>query len=456
MGGYVEQPRFSCALAGQQTVLAIPRALPVVHAGPGCSGKVFAFSATGAGFQGEGYGGGGTVSCTNTGETEVVFGGESKLDQIVGSALRVLDADLFVILSGCTSGLIGDDVEKVARRFAEAGHPVIGAETPGFRGNSYVGHELVVRRIIEEFVGDVTPRVRRGLVNVFASVPPQNPFWRGDLAEIKRLLEGIGLQVNILFGVGSAGVSEWLTLPHAQFSLVLSPWVGLDAADLLRRRYGTPYLHLPYLPVGPELTGAALRRIADFAGLDPGPVEAFIAREEKVFYDYFVSTADFVADYRNMIPSELYAVGDSASVAGTTGFLVNELGFVPERLFVTDDPPRRHQQGIREAVAGLLGDLEEGDPTVRFEIDGRTIQDGIRERLAGSTKALILGSTWEDQLARDTGNLSLHISLPIINDVLIDRSYAGYRGGLRLMEDVYTAIFRAGDIASTTLTRNRR
>ena len=456
MGGYVEQPRFSCALAGQQTVLAIPRVLPVVHAGPGCSGKVFGFSSTGAGFQGEGYGGGGAVSCTNTGETEVVFGGESKLEQIVGSALRVLDADLFVILSGCTSGLIGDDVEKVAHRFAEAGHPVIGAETPGFRGNSYVGHELVVRRLIEELGGDVIPRVRRGLVNVFASVPPQNPFWRGDLAEIKRVLEGIGLQVNILFGIGSGGIAEWRTLPEAQFSLVLSPWVGLDAAELLHRRYGTPYLHLPYLPVGPELTSAALRRIADFAGLDPEPVEEFIAREEGVFYEYFVSTADFVADYRNMIPSELYAVGDSASVLGTTGFLVNELGFVPEGLFVTDDPPRRHQQAIREAAAGLLGDPEDGDPTVHFEIDGRTIQDGIRDRLAGSTKALILGSTWEDQLARDTGNLGLHISLPIINDVIVDRSYAGYRGGLRLMEDVYTSIFRAGDIASTTLTRNRR
>lgn len=456
MGGYIEQPRFSCALAAQQTVLAIPRALPLVHAGPGCSQKVFAFASTGAGFQGEGYGGGGAVGCTNTGESEVVFGGERKLDHVVASAMKVLDGDLFVILTGCTSALIGDDVNEVANRYARDGFPVIAAETAGFRGNSYVGHELVVHEIIDKFVGDVAPRVRPGLVNVFASAPPQDPFWRGDLVEIKRLLRGIGLEVNILFGNTSKGIAEWRDIPNAQFNLVLSPWVGLDAAELARAKYGTPYLHLPYLPVGPKQTSAALRRIAEFAGLPSALVEDFIAGEESLFYDYFISTADFVADYRNMIPSEFYAVGDSAYTVGVSAFLVNELGYVPEGIYITDDPPRHHRAGIRKAVSDLVIDNGDGDLTVHFDIDGGTIQEDIRRRLGGSTKALILGSTWEDYLARETQNLSLHFSLPIVNDVIIDRSYVGYRGGQRLMEDIYASVFRAGDIADTTLTRNNR
>lgn len=456
MGGYIEQPRFSCALAGQQTVLAIPRALPVVHAGPGCSGKVFGFSATSAGFQGEGYAGGSTVSCTNANESDVVFGGEAKLERLVGSALKVLDGDLYVLLTGCTAGLVGDDVVKVASHFAQDGYPVIGADTAGFRGNSYFGHEMVIHEIIDQFVGDVTPRVRPGLVNVFASAPPQDPFWREDLAELKRILQGIGLQVNILFGSESAGVSEWRDLPNAQFNLVLSPWVGLDAAELAREKYGTPFLHLPYLPVGAELTSTALRRVAQFAGLASGPVEEFIAHEEKVFYEYFVSTADFVGDFRNMIPSELYAVGDTGYVVGVASFLVNELGFVPEGLYFTDDPPRRRRKGIRAAVTEVVDDLGDGTVEPQFAIDGRAIQDDIRTRLGGSTKALILGSTWEDFLARETGNISLHLSLPIVNDVVLNRSYAGYRGGVALMEDIYASVFRAGDVASTTLTRNKK
>lgn len=62
----------------------------------------------------------------------------------------------------------------------------------------------------------------------------------------------------------------------------------------------------------------------------------------------------------------------------------------------------------------------------------------------------------EEFLARETGNLSLHLSLPIVNDVVINRSYAGYRGGLQLMEDICAGIFRVGDVAFTTLTRNKR
>ncbi|MDR2211304.1 MAG: hydrogenase [Spirochaetaceae bacterium] len=447
---YIEQPRFSCALAAQQTVLAIPRALPIVHSGPGCVGKTFGFTSYGAGFQGEGYGGGGTVSCTNTNEQDVVFGGEEKLSRFIEGAFKVLKGDLFVVLSGCTSGIVGDDVVQVASTFARRGRPIVGVETSGFRGNNYLGHELVVKGIIQDFVGDPELRVKKGLVNVFSVVPCQNPFWRSDLEEIKRILTAIGLEVNILFGNESGGVEEWKTIPHAQFNLVLSSWVGLQAAELLKEKYGTPYLHIPYLPTGAEETSRVLREIGVFAGLDPARVETVIRREEQRFYGYFVSLADFLADFRNNIPFEVYTIADSSYAAGLSGFLVNELGFVPRGIYITDDPPVQKQGAIEKVFTGLAPDF---DGTVSFQIDGGPIQDDIRKKLGKSNKAVILGSTWEDKLAAENGNLSLHVSLPINNSVIINRSYAGYNGGLRLIEDIYAGIFRKGNIASTTQTQ---
>ena len=115
MANTISQPRYTCALGAQQTVLAIPGGIPIVHAGPGCSSKAFGFLATGAGQQGEGYAGGNQISCTNASETEVVFGGEKKLRQLVESTFKVLNGDLFVILSGCTAGIIGDDVVAIAK-----------------------------------------------------------------------------------------------------------------------------------------------------------------------------------------------------------------------------------------------------------------------------------------------------------------------------------------------------
>ncbi|MDR3072822.1 MAG: hydrogenase [Clostridiales Family XIII bacterium] len=459
MSGIIEQPRFSCALAAQQTVLAIPRALPISHSGPGCVGKTFAFSATGAGFQGEGYGGGSTVSCTNSNEQDVVFGGEDKLAGFIDGAMKVLKGDLYVALSGCTSGIVGDDVEQVSRTFAADGFPVVGAETSGFKGNSYVGHEIVLRAIIEQFVGDIDPQVRHGLVNVFSVVPPQHPTWRGDLEEIKRLLTLLGFEVNILFGKGSAGISEWKDIPNAQFNLLLSSWVGLDTVRLLEEKYGTPYLHLPYMPIGAALTSKALREISAFAGLDSEKTEEIIAKEEAHFYDYFVSCADFIADFRNSIPFELYIVADSSYALGAAAYLSGELGFVPEGIYITDDADPLLHQDIKAAADALIpasareGSANESEEMILFDSDGGMVQRNIRKRLGQSKKALFLASTWEDFLAKETGNLSVHFSLPINNDVLITRSFAGYNGGLRLMEEILAGIFRKGDISGTTLTR---
>ncbi|MDR1564854.1 MAG: hydrogenase [Oscillospiraceae bacterium] len=450
MRGYIEQPRFSCALAAQQTVLAIPRAVPIAHCGPGCVGKTFAFSGLGAGHQGEGYAGGGNVTCTNTNEQDVVFGGEEKLTKFINGALKVIKSDLYVVLAGCTAGIIGDDVLQVSQDFAEEGKPVVGVDTSGFRGNSYVGHELVVKEIIKQFVDDfdLEVEVRKGLVNVFASVPPQNPFWRGDLEEIKRILELLGLEVNILFGTESAGVSEWKDIPNAQFNLVLNTWVGESTAKLLKTKYGTPYLHIPYLPTGAAATSRVIREIGAFAELDSAKVEKLIDKEEKRFYTYFTALADFFADFRNSIPYELYLVADSSYAIGVSDFVVNELGFTPEGIYITDPPSDKVGNQILEIFKGLG---EEFEGKVVIEDDGGLIQEDIRKRLNGSKKAAIFGSLWEDMLADETGNLHYHISIPMLNDVVINRSYVGYNGGLRLIEEIYSGIFRNRDVAGTTL-----
>ena len=450
MSQIIEQPRFSCALAAQQTVHAIPGALPIAHAGPGCISKTFAYLGEEAGNQGEGFGGGGQVACTNTSEKEVVFGGEDKLRALIKNSFKVLNADLFVVLAGCTSGIVGDDVVTVAKEFRDQGFPIVGVETSGFKGNNYYGHELVVNAIIDQFLPAEKVEVEKGLVNVFSVVPNQDPLWRGDLEEIKRILSLLGLKVNILFGKGSKGIEEWKSIPKAEYNLVISPWVGLSIAENLKKKYGTPYLHYPELPVGAKATSAFLKTVGETLKLDKSLVEKVIKEEEDRFYSYFLSVVDFTSDFRTNLPNEHYIVGDAAYTLGITNFLVNELGFTTKGIYIDDDPPT---QQIQEKLISYGEKIQEGTGSlIHIESDGGLIQKHIRENLKGSKRAVIFGSTWEGLIANENKNLLIYISMPITDDVIITRSYVGYNGGLRLLEEIYSGMFKKVKITRSTQT----
>jgi nitrogenase molybdenum-iron protein beta chain len=377
----------------------------------------------------------------------VVFGGEKKLRATIEGALRVMKGDLFVVMTGCTADIVGDDSVNIAKEYAEQGMPVVGVETAGFKGNNYLGHELVVNAIIEQFVGDVEPNPRKGLVNLFSVTPFQDPYWRGDLENLKALLESIGLEVNTFFGYGSAGVSEWRSIPDAQFNLLVSPWVCFSTVKLLEQKYGTPFLHYPVLPVGAQESSAFLRAVGAFADIPEFTVEKVIKKEEARFYKYMVSAADFLTEFRNNLPTELYTIGDSLYGIGVSNFLVNEIGYILKGLYVVDDPNEHQIRLISEAAASRDTDFRD---LLFFEANGGIIQRDVRKRLGKSRKALFLGSSWEKSLAQETGNLYAFLSLPLLETLITNDTYVGYSGGLNLLGVIYSNVFLAKAASSST------
>ena len=408
----IEQPRYSCALGAQQSVIAIKRAVPVVHAGPGCSVKITRFIG-----QGEGYAGGSTIPCTNASETEIVYGGEEKLRSVIDGAFKVIDADLYVVMTGCTSDIVGDDIGRITGDYQEQDKPIVYVETGGFKSSNYVSHELVVNAIIDQYVdkfcSDKT--VTKGLVNVFSVLPYQDPYWNGNLEEIKRILEGIGLKVNILFGAGSGGVDEWKTIPKAECNIVAGAWAGLGIARHLRDKYGIPYVHFPYLPIGGRETTRFLRQVAGSMALEPGRVDAFIAGEEEKFYMHIERTAEFMLEFRYGLPRKFYTILDASYAVGFAKFLLNELGILPAKQFIVDHTPEEFQNSIREQFTHI-SELRSAE--VSFWEDGGAVQE----------------------LAREIGADLLIVSPPVFYRLTLNCGYAGYNGGLRAIEDIYDRV----------------
>ena len=435
----MEQPRQLCALGAQQTVAAIERAIPILHAGPGCGYKLHLGLGFFNGYQGGGYSGGAAIACTNTGEKEVVFGGGNRLASTIEGALKVMNGDLFVVLSGCTSELVGDDSQSIVDKYLKSGVPIVFASTAGFRGNNLLGHEIVVNAIIDQLIRPVTANEKiPGLVNVWSSVPYHDPFWSGNLLAVKELLEGIGLRANILFGPGSGGLSAWRKIPAAQFNLVLSSWVGIKTAKNLEERFQTPWLHYPTLPTGGLETSHFLRTVAEFAGINSSTADEFIRKQEAVFHFHYERMADFFMEFRWDLPGNFSVVADSYYASGISRLLTNEFGLIPSSQFITDEPPEEFHSKITQSFQNIAPGIS---ADIKFSWDGETIRQTLRNFRA--SPPIILGSSWDREIARELGACHISIAGPITDRLVGSCTYLGYSGGLRLIEDLYSSILGA-------------
>lgn len=431
----LDQPRYVCALGAMQTVQGIHRGVPILHAGPGCASKL----ASGiAGSNGDsGYISPQIYPCSNVSEKEIVFGGEKNLQETIENALRVVDGDIYIVLSGCTTEIVGDDIAKVSSYFAQADKPVIYVETAGFKGNNLEGHEWVIDAITEQYLSKQPQKDRvKGLVNVWGPVPSYDPFWIGNIRELEALVSELGLIPNTIFGE-YRGIENIDKIPRAEFNLLVSPWVGLKNVKLLEEKFGTPYLHYPTLPIGAYETSRFLRTVGTYAGVDEEKINAIIDKHEKEYYYHIERTSDVFQENRTM-SRRFSTVTNAADALAISKFLVNDFGLVPDKQYITDATPEAYRTDViryfREYQYGI-------EAEVVFSTDGYEIHRDIRNNDYYGTP-LIIGSIFEKKLAEELNGNFLAVSVPIKERLILSSSYVGYHGGLRLLEDIYSYVLK--------------
>jgi nitrogenase molybdenum-iron protein beta chain len=335
--------------------------------------------------------------------------------------------------------------------FTSASKPLVYVETAGFKSNNFVSHSNVVNAIIDQFV-DLTakgylPRSNERLVNVFASIPYQDPFWKGNLAEYKKLLEALGLEVNVLFGPASGGVNEWKTIPTANFNILVSPWYGLPIVENLEEKYGQPFLQFPHVPIGANETTAFLTQVTEFANsdavagdgqalIDPALLQRLIEREEYAYYEEIDNLATFLLEFRYGLPNHVHILHDAGYVVGLSRFLLHEVGIVPVEQFIVDNTPVEFQDAIR---ADLASTSDKREIPVTFDPDAGASQKALRAA-EHSGRGLIIGCGWDKELAKDKDCDFLSAAAPSPYRLVLTTNYVGYSGGLRVIEDIYDVV----------------
>jgi nitrogenase molybdenum-iron protein beta chain len=438
MSKFVDRPRFTCALGGALAAIrAIPRAIPIIHASAGCGGNINTALNAGAGYIGGGYCGGLAVPSSNVSERDVVFGGEGRLREQIQASLEILDADLFVVVTGCMVDMIGDDTVAVAAEFEKAGKPVLAVSTPSFRGNAFAGYELLLKMLAEKYV---RPSAEKDplAVNVLGIVPAEDVFWKGNLKEIKRLLEKLGLKVNTFFGEGES-LDNFRDAGKASLNIVVSNTFGIQSAEKFSEIHGIPYMVTPF-PIG-ALAGEKFLETAGIAmNIAPARIRSVITEEKKIYYDYL----ERIADIYNDIDLQRYAivVGDSSYAPAFTRFLSDELGWLPELAVVTDMLDEKQRELVAAQFTGLNSGLV---PALRFDTDASSVKKYLRDIWPRNRNtryydsfgpAVILGSAFERDIAQEFGFPIVPVSFPLTNRCVMNRAYAGFTGGLTLVEDI--------------------
>ncbi|MFZ3129580.1 MAG: nitrogenase molybdenum-iron protein alpha chain [Desulfosporosinus sp.] len=221
-------------------------------------------------------------------ENDIIYGADKKLEKIIHEAVGLFpNAKGVSILSECPVGLIGDDIESVARRVSlELELPIIPVRCEGFRGISQsLGHHIANDAIRDHLLGkgpgrEVGP-YDIGIIGDYNIA--------GDAWASKKLLEEIGLNVvNIWTGDSTV---KMLQNGHLVKLIVLHCSRSMNyIVTEMGKTYGIPWLEFNFF--GPTNIKKSLLKIA--AQFD----ESIMEKVNKVIEKYEVQMAKVIEFYR--------------------------------------------------------------------------------------------------------------------------------------------------------------
>jgi light-independent protochlorophyllide reductase subunit B len=295
--------------------------------------------------------------------------------------------EAMIVGASCTAELIQDDPGGLAKALALP-VPVIPLELPSYQKKENWGASETFYQIVRALAqprrdAEVNPHS----CNILG--PTALGFrHRDDLTEIVRLLESMGLTVNVVAPL-DATPDDIRRIPDAAFNVVLYPEVAETAGRWLERNFKQPMTTI--VPIGVSATREFIIQVAQLAGLD---AQVALAAGESRLPWYSRSV-----DSTYLTGKRVFIFGDATHALAAARIAKEELGFEVVGLGTYS---REFARPVREAAQKLGLEALITDDYLEVEA-----------KVAELQPELVLGTQMERHIAKKLGFPCAVISAPV-------------------------------------------
>ena len=250
-----------CCYAGCKGVILGPTRdiINIVHGPIGCSFYAWLTrrNQTDAGVDGENY----MNYCFSTDmqDTNIVYGGEKKLEAAIREAYEMFKPHSIGVFSTCPIGLIGDDVHAVSKKMKEElGINIFGFSCEGYKGVSQsAGHHIANNGIFKHVIGlndkDPGGKFKLNLLGEYNI--------GGDSFVLEKYFEEMGITLVSTFS-GNSSIYQFENAHMADLNAVMCHRSINYIAEMLEQKYGIPWIKINF--IGADATAKSLMKIAEY------------------------------------------------------------------------------------------------------------------------------------------------------------------------------------------------